>query len=499
MTERSTRDDSGEFQSGDDVTSSDHVMAAYRGSHRNSIDSVYYDEDNSRDEGSESCTSSESDETYEESDVDEEGNPISLGTTTSVGSEGNTLKEGGLVKKTKILIFTFLVITAFASALVTTYLIRRAEKEAFDEHAVGFSQEIESQAIENLDRVFLALQSLARTITSHATAGSGGDSMTSTFPFVTLPRFEVYGGEARELAGAVVVIYAPLVYASDVPAWQTYSLYNQNWILEGLEHEGDNRIDPGSIPGELHIRNEVPHDHAEEPGEAHKHFVSLPIWQMSGAPRNASIVNLDLMADDSLVEHDAIDVSLRKRPLLSSARNLLYLTENSLPQDNPEEETTLEPEEPVLGVEELNPVSLFELPPQSYVLHPVFDQVAAYDSESDGVEKSVVGFVLAVIQWESLFSNILSNGVETMQVVVEDGCEHVFTVSIRGENATFVGRGDLHEESYDTYVRTITDFGGLKVGGFKKLTRMHPVINDTTYNERYEGTPRGHCEVRSNK
>ena len=475
------------------MASSSHMMSSQA-----SVDTFFHDEENGENDGSESSASSEDDMSYAESDVDEDGNPLSVASKTTLVSDGNTFKDGGLVKKTKLLIFSFLVLTALVSALVTTFLIRQGEKESFDDHAAGFSQEIESQAVENLDRVFGALQSLGRTITSHATADSGGDDVSNTFPFVTLPRFEVYGGEARKLAKAEVVLYAPLVYASDISDWQTYSLFNQNWIVEGLEHEGDNFTNPGSIPAELHTRNEVPHDHSQDPGEAHQHFVAVPIWQMAGAPRNASIVNLDLMADDSIVEHDVIDVRLRRRPLLSSTRDLLYLTENSFPQEETEEESKMEPEEPALGVEKLNPVSLFELPPQSYVLQPVFDRVEAYDgADEETFESKVVGFVLAVVQWETLFSNILSNGVETMQVVVEDGCDHIFTISIRGENATFLGRGDLHEESYDPYVRTMIDFGGLKAGGFEELTKSHPYINETTYNERYEGTPRGHCEVGS--
>jgi hypothetical protein len=463
------------------------------------VNKSYPPSDHSSEEDASSDSSDASDD-YAESDFDEDGDHVS-----TKGSTEDTIAQESVIKSSKVTIFVILFLAAIASALTTTYLLRLGEYKAFRKHVRGFSLEIANQSQGSLNRSATALRSLSRTITNHAI------ETNTQFPFVTLPNFEVYGGEARELAGAEVVIYAPLVNTSELPNWETYSVDHQSWLVEALSNEGMGSTNPGSIPSRLHIRYKPPHNH-EDKGEVHMESFHLPIWQMAGAPRNASIVNLDLIGDDSRFEHDVYDVWQRRLPLLSSSsRNLQYLTENAGPgQVEDVNVTRVDTGKSAVAYEYVDPISRFELPRQSYILYPVFEEAEAGDNSNNAPAVTsaettasdpakVVGFVLAVIQWEALFSNILPSDVESMLVVVHDGCGDVFSMSLRGPKAYFVGRGDFHDEAFDTYMFTIADFGGLAAAGFDELSLGHTVVNGTTYNQRYEGTSIGHCEVRSSK
>jgi hypothetical protein len=406
------------------------------------------------------------------------------GETEPIDEDNKILEEGLIVRKSKVIIFFSIVLVAIAGAVTTTFLVRREENDVASEHLYGFSHEIASKSQANLEQAFTAVRTLSRTIASAAAAGE------EDFPFVTLPHFEVFGGEAREMANAEVVAFVPLVSSSDLEAWEIYAQKHQGWISEGLKHEGFTTTDPGRIPERLHIRSDNPHGHVDAgAAEVHLPGYHFPVWQMSSAPRNASIVNLDLSADNSLWEHNIVDVIHRRKPLLSSVQDLQYLTQFSVSED--EHSANSNANVSTLAIDILNPLALSEQPTQSYILQPIFGSVEAYFSSPS----FVVGFVVAVMDWKSLFSDILPSGINGINVVVKDGCGYAMTYVINGPEAVFLGEGDLHGSKYDSYLLTVNDFGGLAAAGFEDASELHPEVNGTTYDQRFEGTERGHCEV----
>ena len=78
--------------------------------------------------------------------------------------------------------------------------------------------------------VFLTIANLATTITSYAI------STRATWPFVSIPHFEVRGTELNTLSNSLMVAFSPLVATSDREKWEVYANYMQGWIEEGVDY-----------------------------------------------------------------------------------------------------------------------------------------------------------------------------------------------------------------------------------------------------------------------
>ena len=104
----------------------------------------------------------------------------------------------------------------------------------------------------------------------------------------------------------------------------------QGWLQEGLAYRGLPEVDPGPIPEEIYAYDDDTHDHKEGAVHFDGHF--LPVWQMAGAPVNASIINLDLLTR-STFEHTMVDAIEQREGILSCVSDLNYLTENSVQED----------------------------------------------------------------------------------------------------------------------------------------------------------------------
>lgn len=415
----------------------------------------------------------------------------------TVGDETRMLSdEGGLVKRSKVAILLGIVLLACTSALVTTYYVRKNESDTYNERFVAFSEELSEKSQRALQQAFTATQQLSRTIT---------DAMVNTNRdnFLALPFFEIYGGEAKDAAKADVVFWAPRIAEARRSDWESFALANQQWVLDGLVHENSTVNYPGNIPANVHTREEA-HVHSET-DDIHISGYHFPVWQMAGAPRNASIVNLDLVADSSIMEHDMVDATMLRQPLLSSIQDLQYLTApaQDTPPDTSKQEW-LEANNITIGVSKYNPQTYLEQVKQSYILQPIFATSDGYffsnagvaEARSQELQPDVVGFAVAVLSWESLFSDILPNGVDGLVVVVGDGCGTTLSYQVNGKTVEYLGFGDMHDPLFESELVNVTDFGNL--ADFSAVTHLHEEINGTSYNERHAGTKKGHCEVRTN-
>lgn len=467
---------------------------------RNSDDSsLDLDDDDDDDDMSMGSSSSFSVTTYNTSNPD----------VKTVGEETRLLNdEGGLVKRSKIAIFMGIVLMACTSALVTTYFVRQNENAAYHEKFAAFSDELSEKSQKALSQAFTATEQLSRTITDAMAVSSGGGDGDNSF--VALSFFEIYGGEAKDAAQADVVFWTPRVTTAQLSDWEAFALDHQQWILDGLVYENSTINDPGSIPANVYTRNQKNNAHAhQEKDDIHVAGYHFPVWQMAGAPRNASIVNLDLVADSSLMEHDMVDATMLRQPLLSSIQDLQYLTTwaHDTPSSNTsaEEEAWLQENNITIGVSKYNPQLYLEQVKQSYILQPIFATSDGYffsnagvvEARSEDLQSDILGFTVAVLSWESLFSDILPNGVDGLVVVVGDGCGTTISLQVNGKTVDYLGFGDLHDPAFESEVVNVTDFGNL--ADFSAVTHLHKEINGTSYDERHSGTKKGHCEVGTNE
>lgn len=252
--------------------------------------------------------------------------------------------------------------------------------------------------------------------------------------------------------------------------WEAYANANQGWIKEGLKLQGKADVDPGFIPETIYG------DHKHKEGQLHYPGYHLPLWQITGAPINSSVVNMDLFTKSSF-EHASADVIEIREGILSDICDFSYLTEYSY---------------------ELFDDELAH--PQSYILEPI------YDSFVEGA--NVSAFVVAILPWNNFFKNIFPENVEGVHVVIDDKCGDIHTYLLNGPKSTYVGFGDRHDPTYN-YLRHSSDFavdfrfhgshptdGSVTFEG-ANLTETGQTYEEAfgqTYSDRYRDTSKGHCE-----
>ena len=95
------------------------------------------------------------------------------------------------------------------------------------------------------------LQSAASWATSLAVAlesSSGTANSNNTFPFVTLPDWEIHSADTRVQAEAVYLMYAPLVREGpERTAWETYAMQARFHVMQSFGES----IEEGSNTSEL--------------------------------------------------------------------------------------------------------------------------------------------------------------------------------------------------------------------------------------------------------
>ena len=126
----------------------------------------------------------------------------------------------------------------------------------------------------NTERVFA---SLSEAISAHAMKNN------ETFPFVTLPGFELFASYARQLSGIEMLAYTPLVQDHQMADWIKYSMENQGWLEESREMTQRENTAEGLFTTTSYEQDDIPpliyerNDNGQEVPSKTPPY--LPIWQ----------------------------------------------------------------------------------------------------------------------------------------------------------------------------------------------------------------------------
>lgn len=247
----------------------------------------------------------------------------------------------------------------------------------------------------------------------------------STWPFVTIPHFEIRGSTANQLSEAVVLVFSPIVPLLARESWEEYATANQGWIQEGLNiHPAWHEYATSKEGWEL---NKISHPiWRYGPNETSAPDLSagpyLPVWQVATAPNDPFVVNYNLLSN-AVFERVFRGMEETDLPVLSDVTDLTFLYEGSVEHDE------------------------HHLHPHSFVLYPIhetFDEVLDNDQENP-----LVGAATAVLPWDDFFDKLMPEEAIGIIVVVEDTCGDVFSYRVDGANATFLGEGDFHQPQYN--------------------------------------------------
>ncbi|KAG7374631.1 adenylate cyclase [Nitzschia inconspicua] len=334
----------------------------------------------------------------------------------SKGGESLGQGETAAVNRSKFLVYLALLGAAVAVSTATYLLLSKEEQNTMRIEFQAHSQEILKQASANSVNMFEEIHGISKAITSHALDNG------MTWPNVTLPHFDVRASPT--FSKFEMVGFAPFVSLENKQGWEAYSKENQGWIKQDYFYRNYEEA-PQTINEHIHpIR-----DTGEDLWFDRRHLVEynysdpatfqyeIPLWQVSPPPNDTFIVNMDL-ASHPVVAHLLWDSRVKKVKEYSRAIDLEFLLENATAAKDGH--------------------------PRGIVIEPIFD-----DFHEDA---EVVGFMLATLNWDNIFDNVVFDSVAPVVVEIHADCSSGFSYHLTKEGATFLGKKvNIHDKKFDNF------------------------------------------------
>jgi hypothetical protein len=324
-------------------------------------------------------------------------------------SEHLAKRETVAVNRSKLLVYLVLLVAAVAVGVGAYFYVKREETDDFEEKFKGYSKELLEGAERNAKDIFGELFAVSRALTSFMLSVEA-----SPWPNATLPQFDIRTTPAFEsFSGPELFFFAPIVTRKQKKAWEEYAWEHQGWIEDDLHYRGlKDSVHPGQITKRIYPF------FSEDEYDLRRIETYVPLWQVAPVPTNASILMMDLYSHPSFrrMIDDALDV---RHMLLSEVVDYSFLTENIQTLDQNRERDSH---------------------PRSYGLQPVYDGFEA--------DSNIVGFLFAIIPWNSYFVNLLSADAKGLLVEIQDTCDSKFTYKVTGPNAEYLGPDFLHVRKF---------------------------------------------------
>jgi len=147
------------------------------------------------------------------------------------------VENGGsrAVPRLRCIMFLALLIAAVAVSAVVVHFTQADEQHSFEIHYTQAAEKIVNEFLHAVEGSLNALDTLGNSITSYATLMEAVNN--TTFPFVTVPDFEVKGSNARISSGTHVIHWMPVVTDGDRDSWEHYAKENRHLIEEAFQED----------------------------------------------------------------------------------------------------------------------------------------------------------------------------------------------------------------------------------------------------------------------
>jgi uncharacterized protein (UPF0333 family) len=132
--------------------------------------------------------------------------------------------ETVVVNVLRVLVLLLLLIMATVTSTGVYFYTSNDEKQKFEVRFQAKAERIIESFHDAVERRLGAINSMATSITSYSLDAK------QTFPFVTIPNFQIRGSDLRVQTGATTIAWLPLVTDETRDAWEEYALINRSQI-----------------------------------------------------------------------------------------------------------------------------------------------------------------------------------------------------------------------------------------------------------------------------
>ena len=345
---------------------------------------------------------------------------------SSVGAEGGVnakqvKREANTLSVIRVLVITTLLTLAAIVSNITFLLVLHDEENKFEEHLTVYAQDILNHFHQEMEKTYWMADSLSGDITAFA------NDAGANFPFVSLPDFGQRCQDARRVAVASTIWFAPLVENYDRAAWEMYASQTFSTLVD---ESFVDTFDPHQELG-LHQHGDLPPPYVAyrdtgrsidqgifkiQDGSAVTDDTNyfFPIWQISTSNETARSTSTIMFNQYS---------ELARREALSKmvSEGVSMMTEALL---------TKTPES----------VHDFYVSPTSSLYFPVFETPE---------QETISGALTIEVDWESFFQMALHGVEESLIVVLENSCGQIYSFEVIEKQVMYLGEGDMHDDKID--------------------------------------------------
>jgi hypothetical protein len=360
-------------------------------------------------------------------------------------------KETNQVWCLRIALLTVLLIVAISFAVLVHAYTSKNERDEYEDTMHQFAKLIQTTVLTTAQNRLESVGSLATAIQAHAVATS------AVWPFVTVPFFEERVDTITSLTGAYKIVFFPIVSHNNKDKWERYSVNHRGWINDS--YVGQEALYGSSDYG------------LPASDESYIDFLWGPEYYNVSRDGKDGVPNFESGISDSIFtsrhEGKQLHVVTEQKeyyiPQWQAAPiDWYYWSSINLDytqfQDFAESTTiSMDTGAAVLGeawADAYTPGFI------STMIFPIYKEFHTSPQRQQQQQQQqggngVVGFLGADIYWGRYLTKILPENARGVYVVIENTIQlHVMTYQIFGDNATFVGEGDLHERKYDDQVES---------------------------------------------
>jgi hypothetical protein len=318
-------------------------------------------------------------------------------------------------------------LTVMATALIVsggTYVfLAMDEQESFEESFFSYANIIGDAAEVHAHNLFSTMRSCSNSISVAAT------TTNSEFPFVTVPGFEVLGESVRQQSGAELLIFTPKVEVGEVTRWQEYATANEGWYEESkqlaVSSSDGNFIRSDFAPDSPipFIYNTIVDENGNSSPGPPVNPPFYPMWQFSPPPFSPFLIKANIGGVPEFSSGlKAADVAREGVLGLTTFSGVYELTDLASKEEEDHEafhaQFLVSPDTESAYVR-----------PHGFFTQPIFREI--YNDTSE-----VVGYINALISWDSYFANLLPEGVKGIACVASNTCGQNFTYYLDGKKVS---------------------------------------------------------------
>jgi hypothetical protein len=285
-------------------------------------------------------------------------------------------------------------------------------------------------------------------------ASAEARSQNASWPFVTIPAFEVLGASVRDQTGFEDIVLLPFVAREDVEEWQRYSLeHAKTWLRESRSISQSEAM-KANASGEYTsfvateylnidptpVLVDVPDAFKKAAnGENYTYVDSvtanpqgpyLPFWMKTPPPFNPTIINVNFLSTHNEIPLIVSAVAEARRPLLGESIDMTALAQTSV---------TLEDHEryhaSLVNYRSNGTKSTFQHPHCAYMA-PVFENPANSSAK-------IVAMLVALLPFDRYLINLLPRGVRGIDAVLRNHRSHQsFTYRLVGNSVSGWSRAE---------------------------------------------------------